>query len=178
LDDLTRAREGHAYDLLLDDPLSANGERLRDATAEVLADAERALKTADHTLTSSLLSDSKRSRAEDAIEKELGRYDEDYRSVTARSSAHQASLKTLADLESRRTDVAKMLVAQSRERESLGDPDVVHDELQAKLLERYSERSERLAQQCAALTELSDGLLRASLERGKGSNRLTSASGR
>ena len=33
----------------------------------------------------------------------------------------------------------------------------MHDELQAKLLERYSERSERLAQQCAALTSFRTG---------------------
>ena len=91
-----------ANDLLLDIRFQRTVNGYGTPQPKCWLDAERALKTAGTHAHILLLPDSKRSRAEAAIEKELGRYDEDYRSVTARSSAHQASLKTLADLETRR----------------------------------------------------------------------------
>jgi chromosome segregation protein len=129
LEDLAQAREGQANDTLPDVALSEHGERLRAATAEALAAAERAMKAASDALTSALHPDSARSQAEKTVTGELARFDDEYRAVTARSSAHKASLQTLADLEARRTEVATMLAEQTRERQALGEPDALHAEL-------------------------------------------------
>ena len=51
---------------------------------------------------------------------------------------------------------------------ALGDPFKAHTELRGELITLYRERSELLSEETARLTGLSEGLLRASINRGQG----------
>lgn len=103
-----------------------------------------------------------------AIGAALGTFEERYEEVKRRSSAHQAKLDELAGVESRRTQAAELLATHKRDRQTLGDPFKVHTDLRGELIALYRERSELLSEEAARLTELSEGLLRASISRGQG----------
>ncbi|MCA0145487.1 TrlF family AAA-like ATPase [Blastococcus sp. LR1] len=91
-----------------------------------------------------------------------------YEEVKSRSSAHEVKLTELAQIEERRKVAAETLQRQQRDRSGLDDPEATHSRLRQELIEQYGQRSERMARECQRLTELSGGLLRASMSRGRG----------
>jgi chromosome segregation protein len=132
-------------------------QNLQGAISEALnaAASARTEGAAEHTAAATI---------SDAISS----FDERYEEVKRRSSAHQAKLDELAGVEDRRTQAAGLLATHKRDRQALGDPFKAHTELRGELITLYRERSELLSEETARLTGLSEGLLRASINRGQG----------
>jgi chromosome segregation protein len=98
----------------------------------------------------------------------IGDFDDLYNVVKRRSTVHQAKLDELAEVEQRRTDAAQLLNEHQRDRTTLGEPSQGHAELRSELLDLLRERTDLLAEESDRLTVLSEGLLRASINRGRG----------
>lgn len=103
-----------------------------------------------------------------AIREAIRSFDNRYEDVKRRSSAHQAKLDELARVEARRAQAAGLLVTHKRDRQALGDQLKTHTERRAELIALYRERSDLLSEETTRLTDLSGGLLRASISRGQG----------
>ena len=103
-----------------------------------------------------------------ALDHALDAFDDRYEEVKKRSTAHQARLTELSTVERRRKEAGELLAQHERDRNALGDPLAAHGELRADLVQLYRERSDLLAAECARLTSLSTGLLRATINRGRG----------
>ena len=74
----------------------------------------------------------------------------------------------MAEVERQNQAAGQALRGQRSEVQALGQPEVEHVRLLHETFVLMEERSDRFAEQCTALTELSVGLLRATLERGQG----------
>lgn len=98
----------------------------------------------------------------------LQSYDETYLAVKSRSSTQDAKLAELGRLEAQQNAASELLQKQRKEWESLADPLVKHKELRQELAQARRERSDALAVQCLALSESSDGAIKASLSSGTG----------
>ncbi len=94
------------------------------------------------------------------------RFEAAYALAKARSAAHESQLKELAAVEKRQRDLRKRLAAQRAELKRVGDPGGRHEALRKEWTVVQDERSQLLATQCEALTAVSDGLIRVTLERG------------
>ena len=103
-----------------------------------------------------------------ALTTKLAENDAAYAAVKERSSTHQAKLEELSKLERERQTAADLAQKQRKEREALGDPAAVHKELRQGLTDARKERTQALDEQCAALTTLSGGMIKASLSPGRG----------
>lgn len=132
-------------------------QNLRDAISEALTAAASARLEGGAEHTGAV-----------AISEAISSFDERYEEVKRRSSAHQAKLDELAGVETRRARAAELLATHKRDRQALGDPLKVHTELRGELIALYRERSDLLSEETARLTDLSGGLLRASIIRGQG----------
>lgn len=106
--------------------------------------------------------------AASTVELLIQAFDQRYEDVKRRSTANDAKLLELAQVEERRRSAAMQASRLQGERRELGDPSMLHDELRSQLVEVYGRRSQLLADACEELTILSEGLLRASLSRGQG----------
>jgi chromosome segregation protein len=91
-----------------------------------------------------------------------------YGEVKGRSTAHQAKLGELSEVEQRRTDASELLSRHQRDRKGLGDPIGTHADLRAELVALLRERTRLLTEETERLTSLSGGLLRTSINRGHG----------
>jgi chromosome segregation protein len=104
----------------------------------------------------------------EALNTAITQFDIGYEDVKQRSTAHQAQLNELAQVENRRKDAAAELLAQhQRDRRALGNPQQTHDQLRQQLIRLYRERSRLLADECDRVTTLSGGLLRATMRPGR-----------
>jgi type III restriction enzyme len=115
-------------------------------------------------------SDLKNSNA--AWVKALKAFNKRYAAATERSSAHASKLEELEGLERRQQAVRETIAEARAELATLGDPVTVHEELRVSWREVQSERSTVMEEQCERLTELSGGLIRASIRRNAGAERL------
>lgn len=95
-------------------------------------------------------------------------FDTRYRSVKERSSAHEAKLAELAEVERRATEAKALRSQQATDRSRLGDPEASHHAHRAELQELAAERSSTIAAECQTLDDLSDGLIHAELQVGVG----------
>lgn len=95
-------------------------------------------------------------------------FDAQYASVKTRSTAHEAKLAELAELERRSAAAKKLRDEQRADRTRLGDPLEQHRSYRQDLVKAAKDRSDVVSGQCVMMGELSDGLIRASLERGVG----------
>ena len=147
-----------------------------EPTLQIARDARLALlRDADATVTAAL-SRVREGRAEgSALDQVIHEvriatetFDVRYDEVKLRSTAHQGHLNELAEVEKQRKAAVELLEQHKREREALGDPAAVHADLRQQLVALYAERSELLAGECTRLTDLSGGLLRASIHKGHG----------
>lgn len=130
---------------------------LRDGVSESLA-----------TAISTRAEGTEEQSAAAAVSEKIGSFDDRYDEVKRRSTAHQAKLDELASVERRRTQAAELLASHRRDRQSVGDPFAAHDAMRHVLVDLYRKRSDLLAEETAKLTKLSDGLLRATVNRGYG----------
>ncbi|WP_084039675.1 TrlF family AAA-like ATPase [Mycobacterium avium] len=98
----------------------------------------------------------------------LAEYDEAYRAVKERSSAHEAKLAELANLEEQQRTSRELVQRQRADRDALGRPGEKHEEFRAELTAARKERTEVLKAECDALAASSDGLIRATLSVSRG----------
>jgi len=98
----------------------------------------------------------------------LPQLDAQYADVKARSTAHEAKLTALADIDKRRSEASRTLQQHKRDLAGLGDPEERHATLRAEMAALYKERSVCLVEQCETLTEQSGGLLSVEMRRGLG----------
>lgn len=152
----------------LPDILTATALPLREARLNLLRHAERTVETLSARVQSDLEETSALHQAVASVNAAIGTFDATYEDVKQRSTAHQARLTELTEVDKKRKAAAELLAGHSRERQSLGDPEAAHRDMRDQLVRRYRERSQLLGDECARLTELSDGLLRASIRVGEG----------
>ncbi|MFQ1003659.1 TrlF family AAA-like ATPase [Modestobacter sp. SSW1-42] len=95
-------------------------------------------------------------------------FEAQYAEVKAKSSVHEARLQQLEELERGQAALRSQIRRQQEERSALGDPSAEHQTLRVQWLNGLSERSVALEEQCARLSTLSDGLLRATVNRSRG----------
>lgn len=95
-------------------------------------------------------------------------YEARYAAAKERSATHQSKLDELSEIERRSRRLRESVAQQREELARLDDPAAEHTRLRSDWLKLQAERSRRLQQQCQALTELSGGLIRATLHRGAG----------
>jgi chromosome segregation protein len=151
------------------------------------ADALRELSTESHSLIETLLTsvsaaqdDFRAGFAEGSRVDDLRKawvaskteFDAAYQAAAARSDAHRSKLSQLAALEARQREQRTALVLKEEELRGLGDPEPRHAGLRARWREIQRERSNLLESQCDKMTDLSDGLICAAVERGAGALRL------
>lgn len=137
---------------------------LRDAMKEAARLAEQARQQARNvdegsTGLGALLEDWRTKR--DAFTNE-------YAAATERSAAHRSKLDELAKLESRRRELQGALDEQTEELAGLSAAAEKHAELRAEWRSLQAERSNAIEVECKALTELSEGLIRADVVRNAG----------
>jgi type III restriction enzyme len=141
---------------------------LQRSTSQLLIVFRDSVSTAVQTLRSGLAAGSEHDRLYEQVQKLVADFNETYATVKDRSTAHTAKLAELAEVEKQYQAAGQSLRSQRTELQGLGHPEVEHARLLHEMFELMEERSNRLAKQCASLAELSDGLLRATLQRGKG----------
>jgi type III restriction enzyme len=123
-------------------------------------------------------------RAADATDGSLGRlladwrakktaFDGQYEGATERSAAHRSKLEELAKVEERRLDVQNGLDEQREELSGLDAPEQKHAEYRTQWRELQAERTTAIDVECATLTSLSGGLIRARVVRSAGLERLS-----
>ncbi|GAB2992022.1 TrlF family AAA-like ATPase [Amycolatopsis acidiphila] len=150
-------------------------ERLRDLVTAVLTrrqaavdDLRQAVAVVVAAFEQARVADSAEQLATVAVDKALSDFDVLYEEVKQRSTSHQARLKELAQVEEQRTSAADLLQRHELDRRALGDPRTLHTDLRSEFVALFRERSGLLSEECGRLTELSRGLLRASISRGRG----------
>lgn len=143
-----------------DAALTASQQALQDLRTALAALAEQfdALTEADGALSST----------SEGLKTKLAEFDKNYAAVKDRSSAHEAKLTELAELEKQQKAAVELGQRQRKDRDGLGDPVAQHKKLRSELATMRHERTEALAAQCAALSESSDGMIRASLSTSAG----------
>jgi chromosome segregation protein len=120
-----------------------------------------------------------KARAADATDGTLGKlladwqkmktaFAEQYAGATERSAAHRSKLEELAKLEDRRRDAQNGVDEQKEELGGLGEPDQKHADYRAEWRDLQAERTTAIEGECAALTSLSGGLIRARVLRSAG----------
>jgi type III restriction enzyme len=139
----------------------------------VLAEAQASLQAVSDRFRQRLALGSDFDQLSRSVYQLLGEFAESYASVTERSTAHAAKLAELAEVERQHQTAVLSLRTQREEVRALGQPDRDHTRLLHEMFELMDRRSRLLAEQCQALSDLSRGLLRATLRRGQGVTALT-----
>jgi len=132
-----------------------------------LQDLHSQLRAALKSLEEQTSSESTWALRQRALLNAIEQFDQSYAAVRDRSTAHEAKLQELGELEERQTTTRELVKRQRRELQSMGNPQDLHTRLRSELVGLMNERSALIARQCVELTTLSGGLLRASLQRGK-----------
>lgn len=112
-------------------------------------------KTADDSRIGSLL---------DQWSSHSKNFEERYAAAAERSTAHTSRLEELRELESRQRHLQGTVSAQEEELAGLGDPGQRHTEMKETWRKIQDERTAALRAQCDELTDLSGGLIRATIE--------------
>ncbi|WP_349290431.1 TrlF family AAA-like ATPase [Rhodococcus sp. 14-2483-1-1] len=95
-------------------------------------------------------------------------FEESYRAVKERSSAHEAKLAELANLEDQQRAARELAQRQRTDRDALGKPNERHIEYRAELAAVRKNRTGALKVECDALAASSDGMIRATLSANRG----------
>lgn len=137
-------------------------------TTAVLSGLRISISEALQQFAVAVAPDSAQVQAVESLARAIDAFERRYEDVKKRSSAQEARLAELANLEDQRKSASGLLQRQQRERRDLGDPQSVHLAMRSELVGLYIERSKVLANECENLTNLSSGLLRAGISRGRG----------
>lgn len=100
------------------------------------------------------------------LEAALTTFEETYTGVKARSTAHESQLQELSDLEGQLESGREQLRAQREERRGLGEPATALEKAMENYFDLIRARSDILESECVRISELSNGLIRATLGRG------------
>jgi len=179
---LTRAMEATerllATVVELDDGITSTGEQppallepldaLRSNTDQLLGALRDSITAALANLSNEVVSGSEHDRRYQLVHQLMADFEEAYGTVKERSTAHSAKLAELAEVETQQRAAGQSLRNQRAECQELGTPEVEHTQLLHDMFVLMGDRSDRLAEQCTALSELSGGLLKATLQRGQG----------
>lgn len=141
---------------------------VRTAVLDALASVETALTSVHEELDRAAAPSGALGTASSTLTSTLDAFDAQYVAVKARSTAHEAQLEQLSELEEQQKTVGTLLERQRRDREALGDPLERHHQLRRELLSARESRTAALSEQCNSLTTASDGLISASLAIGQG----------
>jgi chromosome segregation protein len=93
-------------------------------------------------------------------------FDESYGAAKNAAWSHQTQLKALADLEQKVKTISERITGAESEVATLGEPETAFRSLREQWRQLHHQRGELYAQQCTRLTELSDGIIRATALRG------------
>lgn len=137
-------------------------------TARLLAELRDSLSAALETFRSNITDGSEHAVLYESVRKSIEEFNELYTTVKDRSTAHTTKLAELAEVEKQHQDAGQQIRTQRAELQALGQPDVEHARLLHEMFGLMDHRADLLAEQSATLSELSGGLLRATLQRGQG----------
>ncbi len=168
LEDMQRVEHGDAALGSEATKLNDQAERIRVIAKGVLDGLRQTVEAALESGRQAADETSELSSTRRALDEAMTTFDTNYEDVKARSTAHEAKLRELGEIEERRKAANTLMDEQRRARKGLGDPEGQHRKLRAELVKLQRERSARLEKQCAVLTRLSGDLLRATMHRGRG----------
>jgi chromosome segregation protein len=94
------------------------------------------------------------------------RYNKAYDAAKSAASSHETQLRSLAELEQKIRTISQRISAAENEVNTLGNPDVAFRTIQTEWKGLHKGKGDLYAQQCVKLTELSDGVIRATARRG------------
>ncbi|WP_114797090.1 TrlF family AAA-like ATPase [Gaiella occulta] len=143
-------------------------EELRSRTVRIVSDLGVAVEAALRLASDAVTETGELAKHRRAVEEQLSAFDASYEEVKSKSTAHEVRLKELGQIEAQRKSTHELVEEQRRARKTLGDPQAIYTKLRAELVGLYSDRSSLLTGQCDALTQLSDGLLCATMQKGTG----------
>jgi chromosome segregation protein len=146
--------------------------RIHSNTNRLLANLDSSVKAAGDSLQVSLEPGAEYDQLYLEIRDQIGQFNVLYDTVKDRSTAHAAKLAELAAIERQHQAATDSLRSQRRELQVLGQPEVHHRSLMHQLFDLMTDRADLMARQCEALSELSGGMLRATLQRGQGMDAL------
>ncbi len=98
-----------------------------------------------------------------------------YAAAKGLAAENEASLKQITELERRQSELLQAVAARDRRISDLGNPEKLAEELRQEWRDAHDERTKLLAEQCQKLSELSTGLLRATVQRGTGTTHIAAA---
>jgi type III restriction enzyme len=98
---------------------------------------------------------------------------EKYEAAKLRAAASETTLKQITDLERRQREILAGIAQRDERFAALGDPEGQFVAIQAQWRALHTERTAHLEAQCESLGKLSKGLLRATVRRGAGTERVT-----
>lgn len=148
--------------------LSVETNALLNATRDVLAQLRSTISELETDFTALMEEGGAVTVPAEALAAKLTEYDEAYRGVKERSSAHEAKLAELANLEEQQRASRELVQQQRTDRDALGKPDEKHNDFRAELAATRKERTSALKAECDALATSSDGLIRATLSANRG----------
>lgn len=147
---------------------------IKKEVAKVIADAKKALGHATSYTSAVLTSNGNAKGTLAALEKQwaasYSKFHEAYESAKKRATAHEAKLRALALLEERIKQLRSTIAATKKDLSSLGSPEKRFKELRQAWIGLHESRSGFLEKECAALTKLSNGEIRATIKLGTGTN--------
>jgi chromosome segregation protein len=150
------------------DSLQGRLSRMRNEASRLLSELASEISSAGQTIRDALDEGSEHARNVADLADSVASFNESYEAVKARSTAHAAKLAELAEIEKQHREVGATLRSQRDELQGLGEPLTEHRRLMHLLFETMDVRSNRIATQCDSLSQDSGGLLRATLEKGRG----------
>ena len=147
--------------------LAVDAEAVRAAVdlsySALVTDLRAALLNFDATLAST-----DHAETVERVTGQLSEFAVRYEDVKHRSTAHAEKLAELADLERQQEALGRKVRKEIADRDALGSPADTMAERRGELSTLMDERSESIDAECARLSELSDGMIRATLRRGQG----------
>ncbi len=139
-------------------------ELLFSALEKVYTDASESIKNIRIGIVSNTAHGSTVSSQIELIDKYYANFEDKYNQAKERSQAHQSTLTQLEQIETRLKELQIELTKIESEIESLGDVNSSFDSLLDRWFTLDEEITQLISQQCDALTQLSDGMIRAYLD--------------
>jgi chromosome segregation protein len=93
-------------------------------------------------------------------------FDDAYRAAKSAASSHESQLRALEDLEQKIRTISHRISVAENEIGALGDPEIAFKRIRSEWKELHKRKGDLYAGQCAELTKLSDGVIRATARRG------------
>jgi chromosome segregation protein len=141
----------------------------------LLEDVDARLQSAEESLTGDSPARAKLTLAAAAWDAAMEANNKSYEEAKGRAAQSESALKQIAELERRQRELMEAVATRDRRIGELGDPEQQNTQLQSEWRAAHSERTNLLDAQCHKLSELSKGLLRATVQRGSGTSAIATA---